>query len=357
MRELKAKGVTFEHYDMPGMTARGRRPRRRRHEGRVVQGPGRQHPQHRQQIVLIDGNERDRARQRAAASATSRRSWSSLAPRLHPHAAWPRNRRTCAMRSSGLATSRRSRSSRASSMLNLTPSSVRSSRPTRESSPSSVSATEIDHRGSYEQFDECMESGEVDAVYIALPNHLHAEYTIRAAKHGVHVLCEKPMAVTEKDCRAMIRACGDDVRRLMIAYRLHFEKANLCHDPDSCSRERSASRVSSTRSSRWMCARATSACGRRPAAGRSTTSASIASTPRAISSATSRSRSLAASAQARRGTLRRGGGDVQRDAAVPGRPLRELRLQFRRIGHRRVSRGGHERQRAPRAGLTNTRWS
>jgi predicted dehydrogenase len=80
---------------------------------------------------------------------------------------------------------------------------------------------------SYEEFDACMKSGEVDAVYIAVPNHLHAEYTIRAARHGVHVLCEKPMAVTEKDCRAMIRACEKNDVRLMIAYRLHFEKANL----------------------------------------------------------------------------------------------------------------------------------
>jgi predicted dehydrogenase len=85
----------------------------------------------------------------------------------------------------------------------------------------------VDGLYSYEQFDECMASGTVDAVYVALPNHLHAEYTIRAAKHGIHVLCEKPMAVTEKDCQAMIRACDKAGVRLMIAYRLHFEKANL----------------------------------------------------------------------------------------------------------------------------------
>lgn len=85
----------------------------------------------------------------------------------------------------------------------------------------------VDGLYSYEQFDECMASGEIDALYIALPNHLHAEYTIRAARHGIHVLCEKPMAVTEKECRAMIRACEKNDVRLMIAYRLHFEKANL----------------------------------------------------------------------------------------------------------------------------------
>jgi predicted dehydrogenase len=85
----------------------------------------------------------------------------------------------------------------------------------------------IDQLYSYDQFDECMRSGEIDAVYIALPNHLHREYTIRAAKHGIHVLCEKPLAVTEKDCLAMIQACEKYDVRLMTAYRLHFEKANL----------------------------------------------------------------------------------------------------------------------------------
>jgi predicted dehydrogenase len=78
---------------------------------------------------------------------------------------------------------------------------------------------------SYEQFDECLE--EVDAVYVALPNSLHRPYTERAAAAGVHVLCEKPMAVTDDDCRAMIQACRDNQVKLMIAYRLHFEAANL----------------------------------------------------------------------------------------------------------------------------------
>ena len=57
-------------------------------------------------------------------------------------------------------------------------------------------------RFSYDQYEECLQSGGVDAVYIALPNHLHREYTERAARAGVHVLCEKPMAVTEEDCLA-----------------------------------------------------------------------------------------------------------------------------------------------------------
>ena len=82
-------------------------------------------------------------------------------------------------------------------------------------------------RFSYQQFEECLESGVVDAVYIALPNHLHREYTERAARAGVHVLCEKPLAVTEEDCLAMIRTCEQNGVKLMVAYRLHFEEANL----------------------------------------------------------------------------------------------------------------------------------
>jgi predicted dehydrogenase len=82
-------------------------------------------------------------------------------------------------------------------------------------------------RFSYDRFDECLHSGVVDAVYIALPNHLHREYTERAARAGVHVLVEKPMAVTEEDCLAMIRATEENGVKLMVAYRLHFEEANL----------------------------------------------------------------------------------------------------------------------------------
>jgi predicted dehydrogenase len=67
----------------------------------------------------------------------------------------------------------------------------------------------------------------VDAVFIALPNHLHRDYTVRAARAGVHVLCEKPMAVTERDCEAMIAEADRNGVKLMIAYRLHFEEANL----------------------------------------------------------------------------------------------------------------------------------
>ena len=78
---------------------------------------------------------------------------------------------------------------------------------------------------SYEQYEDCLE--QVDAVYIALPNSMHAEYTIRAARAGVHVLCEKPMAVTADECEQMIESCASNGVKFMVAYRLHFEEINL----------------------------------------------------------------------------------------------------------------------------------
>jgi predicted dehydrogenase len=81
--------------------------------------------------------------------------------------------------------------------------------------------------GSYDDYENILRSGNVDAVYIALPNHLHRDYAVRAAAAGIHVLCEKPMAVSSEECLEMIRACEDASVKLMIAYRLHFDKANL----------------------------------------------------------------------------------------------------------------------------------
>jgi predicted dehydrogenase len=80
---------------------------------------------------------------------------------------------------------------------------------------------------SYDDVDELFASGAIDAVYIGLPNSLHKEYTIRAANAGLHVLCDKPMAVTPGDCAEMIEATKRNRVKLMIAYRLHFERANL----------------------------------------------------------------------------------------------------------------------------------
>jgi glucose-fructose oxidoreductase len=79
---------------------------------------------------------------------------------------------------------------------------------------------------SYQEYDRCLREGHIDAVYLALPNSLHCEYAARAARAGIHVLCEKPMAVTEQECRRMIRAAKRSRTKLMVAYRLHFEQAN-----------------------------------------------------------------------------------------------------------------------------------
>ncbi len=83
----------------------------------------------------------------------------------------------------------------------------------------------LQHLYSYEDYGRALSN--VDAVYLALPNHLHREYAIRAAAAGVHILCEKPMAVTAEDCQAMIDAAYRNHAKLMIAYRLHFEAGNL----------------------------------------------------------------------------------------------------------------------------------
>jgi glucose-fructose oxidoreductase len=85
----------------------------------------------------------------------------------------------------------------------------------------------VARRATYEGYDALLESGEIDAVYLVLPNTLHADYAIRAARAGVHVLCEKPMATSESECVRMIEAARERDVKLMIGYRLHFEAANL----------------------------------------------------------------------------------------------------------------------------------
>jgi predicted dehydrogenase len=76
---------------------------------------------------------------------------------------------------------------------------------------------------SYEDFDRIADNPEVDVVYIVLPNSMHAEYTIRAAKAGKHVFCEKPMANSSEECRQMIDACNAAKKKLAVAYRLRYE--------------------------------------------------------------------------------------------------------------------------------------
>ncbi|MFD2570808.1 Gfo/Idh/MocA family protein [Spirosoma soli] len=78
----------------------------------------------------------------------------------------------------------------------------------------------------YQTFDQIADNPDIDIVYVVLPNSMHAEYTIRAAKAGKHVICEKPMALTSADCQKMIDACKQANKKLSIGYRLHFEPHN-----------------------------------------------------------------------------------------------------------------------------------
>ena len=75
----------------------------------------------------------------------------------------------------------------------------------------------------YDNFDSIKDNADVDVVYVVLPNSMHAEFTIRAAKAGKHVMCEKPMANTVKECEEMIAACKAAGRKLAIGYRLRYE--------------------------------------------------------------------------------------------------------------------------------------
>lgn len=75
----------------------------------------------------------------------------------------------------------------------------------------------------YESFDNISENSDIDIVYIVLPNAMHAEYAVRAARAGKHVICEKPMGISVAECDEMIKACQEAGKLLSIGYRLHFE--------------------------------------------------------------------------------------------------------------------------------------
>jgi predicted dehydrogenase len=79
----------------------------------------------------------------------------------------------------------------------------------------------------YENYDRLRDNPDVQAIYIVLPNSMHAEYTIRGARAGKHVLCEKPMAANVAECEQMIAAAREAQRKLMIAYRLRYEPFNM----------------------------------------------------------------------------------------------------------------------------------
>lgn len=78
----------------------------------------------------------------------------------------------------------------------------------------------------YQNFDSIANNPDIDIVYVVLPVSMHKEFTIRAAQAGKHVICEKPMALSLKECEEMITACKKANRMLSIGYRLHFEPYN-----------------------------------------------------------------------------------------------------------------------------------
>lgn len=78
----------------------------------------------------------------------------------------------------------------------------------------------------YAEYDRIRDNADVQAVYVVLPNSMHEEYVVRAAKAGKHVLCEKPMATSSAEARRMVEACKAAGKKLMIAYRIQYEPHN-----------------------------------------------------------------------------------------------------------------------------------
>lgn len=79
----------------------------------------------------------------------------------------------------------------------------------------------------YADYDALLASDRIDAVYVALPNSMHADFAIRALRAGKHVMVEKPLATTLAEAEAMVAAARTSGRFLMTAYRLHYEPATL----------------------------------------------------------------------------------------------------------------------------------
>lgn len=75
----------------------------------------------------------------------------------------------------------------------------------------------------YENFDTIADNDDIDIIYVVLPNSMHADFCIRAAHAGKHVICEKPMAVSVKECDDIMDACKSAGVKLSVGYRLHSE--------------------------------------------------------------------------------------------------------------------------------------
>jgi predicted dehydrogenase len=78
----------------------------------------------------------------------------------------------------------------------------------------------------YASFDRIAENPAIQAVYVVLPNAMHHEFVIRAARAGKHVLCEKPMAISSAQAREMTQSCRSAGVKLMVAYRIQYEPFN-----------------------------------------------------------------------------------------------------------------------------------
>jgi len=93
----------------------------------------------------------------------------------------------------------------------------------RDEAQARAVATELEIPRAYGSYEALLADPDIDVVYIPLPNHLHLEWTIAAARAGKHVLCEKPVALTADDAQRMVDTCANEGVRLMEAfmYRLH----------------------------------------------------------------------------------------------------------------------------------------
>ncbi len=80
---------------------------------------------------------------------------------------------------------------------------------------------------SYDEYDQLLASGTIDAVYLATPNFDHVDLAVRTLKAGLHLLLEKPMAISVAQCEEIIAAAEGSGAKLMVAYRLHHDPATL----------------------------------------------------------------------------------------------------------------------------------
>ena len=85
----------------------------------------------------------------------------------------------------------------------------------------------VPHSFSEDQFDECLKSCDFDVLYIAKPNTDHFKYAKKAAEHGKHVICEKPLTTSVEQCKQLNTTVTKNKIKFMVAYRLHFDPANL----------------------------------------------------------------------------------------------------------------------------------